>query len=410
MGSSLMIEPRLYTVSEITRHIKMLLETSIPTIWVQGEVSNFTHHSSGHLYFTLKDESSQLRCVMWRTEAGRLFFMPVNGMKVLAQGDISLYERSGQYQLVVRQLQPTGVGELQLAFERLKNRLRTEGLFDERHKRSLPEYPEIIGVITSPTGAAIRDICNIIGRRFPGVQIILRPVKVQGEGAAEEIAMAIDEFNEYEKADLLIVGRGGGSIEELWAFNEETVARAIYRSRIPIISAVGHEIDFTIADFVADKRAPTPSAAAELAVRDKGELLKMVDFLYRRCTKAVQDRLREAEAELNDLRSSYLFQRFPDVINQRWQRVDELERGLLRTFDRLVMGKTSAWKAATGMLDALSPLSAFRRGFSICRKLPEMMIVRDSSVLAPKDQVRVRFHKGSALCQVELVEGDDEPQ
>jgi len=395
---------RPYTVSEITRRIKGLLETSLPTVWVQGEISNFTWHSSGHLYFTLKDEYSQLRCVMWRERSQRLFFTPQNGMKVLAQGDITVYERAGQYQLTVRQLQPAGIGELELAFEQLKERLRAEGLFDEKHKRSLPEFPQTIGVVTSPTGAAIRDIAQIIGRRAPWVQVILRPTLVQGEGAAADIAQAIDEFNQYGKVDLLIVGRGGGSLEELWAFNEEMVARAIYRSRIPVISAVGHEVDFTIADFVADRRAPTPSAAAELAVRDRAELQKLVRLLQQQAADGVLRRIKDAQTKVDALISSYALRRFEDSLQQQLQRVDELTGALIRGLDHTVVGKIGSFREVVGKLDVLSPLSAFQRGFCICQRLPEMTVVKESAALRVADMVKLRFKTGSAFCEVESVE------
>ena len=395
---------RPYTVSEITRRIKGLLETSLPTVWVQGEISNFTWHSSGHLYFTLKDEYSQLRCVMWRERSQRLFFTPQNGMKVLAQGDITVYERAGQYQLTVRQLQPAGIGELELAFEQLKERLRAEGLFDEKHKRSLPEFPQTIGVVTSPTGAAIRDIAQIIGRRAPWVQVILRPTLVQGEGAAADIAQAIDEFNQYGKVDLLIVGRGGGSLEELWAFNEEMVARAIYRSRIPVISAVGHEVDFTIADFVADRRAPTPSAAAELAVRDRAELQKLVRLLQQQAADGVLRRIKDAQTKVDALISSYALRRFEDSLQQQLQRVDELTGALIRGLDHIVVGKIGSFREVVGKLDVLSPLSAFQRGFCICQRLPEMTVVKESAALRVADMVKLRFKTGSAFCEVESVE------
>ena len=393
-----------YTVSEITRRIKGLLETSLPTVWVQGEISNFTWHSSGHLYFTLKDEYSQLRCVMWRERSQRLFFTPQNGMKVLAQGDITVYERAGQYQLTVRQLQPAGIGELELAFEQLKERLRAEGLFDEKHKRSLPEFPQTIGVVTSPTGAAIRDIAQIIGRRAPWVQVILRPTLVQGEGAAADIAQAIDEFNQYGKVDLLIVGRGGGSLEELWAFNEEMVARAIYRSRIPVISAVGHEVDFTIADFVADRRAPTPSAAAELAVRDRAELQKLVRLLQQQAADGVLRKIKDAQTKVDALVSSYALRRFEDSLEQQLQRVDELSGALIRGLDHIVVGKIGSFREVAGKLDVLSPLSAFQRGFCICQRLPEMTVVKESTALRVADMVKLRFKTGSAFCEVESVE------
>jgi len=397
-------EDRPYTVSEITAEVKRLLEEGLPPVWIEGEISGFTHHSSGHRYFTLADGVSQIRCVMWRRWGDGLFFTPEAGMKVLAFGEISVYERSGQYQFYAIRLQPAGVGELQRAFERLKARLAEEGLFDEAHKKMPPEFPERIGVVTSPTGAAIRDIVDILGRRFPNVEVVLRPASVQGAGAAEEIARGIEEFNAYGEVDLLIVGRGGGSPEDLWAFNEEIVARALFASEIPVISAVGHEIDFTIADFVADLRAPTPSAAAELAVKDRGELFRNVSDLRVRACEAMARRLEENRAAFENASSSYVLRRFGERLDQHAQRVDELESALTVAFDRLAVARISAHRELSAKLDALSPLSAFGRGFSLCEKLPERALVRDSAQLAPEDRVRVRFAKGSAVCEVASIE------
>ncbi len=271
----------IFSVTDLTRKIKGTLEEGFSRIAVQGELSNFKHHSSGHLYFTLKDEHAQIQCVMWRSRVPALSVTPQDGMKMIARGNVTVYEVRGNYQLDVASLQLLGAGELQIAFERLKQKLAAEGLFDQDHKKPLPQFPQRIGIVTSPTGAAIQDIINIINRRFPSTELILCPVKVQGIGAAEEIASAIDDFNNFGAVDVILVGRGGGSLEDLWAFNEEIVARSIYHSSIPVVSAVGHEIDFTIADFVADLRAPTPSAAAELIVPDRREIIEIVrNFCY----------------------------------------------------------------------------------------------------------------------------------
>ncbi|MCK5594876.1 exodeoxyribonuclease VII large subunit, partial [bacterium] len=265
-----------------------MLEENFPSIWVEGEISNCRMPSSGHIYFTLKDEQSQLNAVFFRGANLKTKFRIEDGLKVLALGNISVYQRRGNYQLIVGLLQPRGIGELQLAFEQLKRKLQKEGLFAPEHKNPIPLFPKKIGIVTSPTGAAIRDILNVINRRFRQVEILVNPVRVQGEGAGEEIAKAIDEFNKMKKVDVLIVGRGGGSMEDLWAFNEEVVARAIYNSNIPIISAVGHEIDFVISDFVADLRAPTPSAAAELVVGEMEQIiLKIGNFQTRIVTALI---------------------------------------------------------------------------------------------------------------------------
>src|SRR6266403_1471667 len=294
---------QVLSVTELTHRVKDLLEERFPSVWVEGEISNVRSPSSGHIYFTLKDSGAQLAVVLFRGVAVKVGFKLKDGLQVIAFGDISVYEKSGQYQLVARRLLPKGLGALQLAFEELKQRLAKEGLFDSARKKPIPALPQRIGLVTSPTGAAIRDFLNIIGRRFPNVHIIIHPVRVQGEGAAQEIADAIDEFNALHASrrlplDVLIVTRGGGSLEDLWAFNEEVVARALARSNIPTISAVGHEIDFTIADFVADLRAPTPSAAAELVVKSKDEYCALMREYEKRLIKDLRLRLSEARGRL----------------------------------------------------------------------------------------------------------------
>ncbi len=265
-------EKRIYTVSEITKNIQVILEQAFPGVWIEGEISNFVLHSSGHMYFSIRDANAVLKCAMFRRANARLKFKPKNGMKIICMGAISVYKARGDYQLIVEEIEPKGIGALQLQFQQLKEKLIREGLFDQSHKVPIPFLPTRIGVVTSPTGAAIRDILNVARRRFSNVEIIINPVKVQGIGAKEEISTAINLFDELKNIDVMIVGRGGGSLEDLWPFNEEVVARAIYSSKVPIISAVGHEVDWTIADFVADFRAPTPSAAAELVIPRKEDL------------------------------------------------------------------------------------------------------------------------------------------
>ena len=319
---------QILTVSELTRRVKDLLEAQFPSAWVEGEISNFTAATSGHLYFTLKDANAQLSAVMFRGSAAKLNFKLKDGLQVIAFGQVSVYEKRGQYQLIVGQMMPKGLGALQLAFEELKQRLAKEGLFDPARKKPIPTLPQRIGLVTSPSGAAIRDFLNIIGRRYPNVHIVINPVRVQGAGAAEEIAAAIDEFNALELADVLIVTRGGGSLEDLWAFNEEIVARAIARSRIPTISAVGHEIDFTIADFVADLRAPTPSAAAELVVKAKEEFASLVQQHQNRLDKDLRLRVSEARQRFSALATSYVFRQPAELIRQYQQQVDDLRHRL----------------------------------------------------------------------------------
>jgi exodeoxyribonuclease VII large subunit len=400
------MQAKIYKVSEITRDIKNLLEQSFPTLWVEGEISNYTLHSSGHRYFSLKDENAQIRCVLFRWEGRRLAFEPEDGMKVYALGNLTVYEKSGQYQLSVIKLHPAGIGELELAFQQLKERLYNEGLFDEAHKKPIPEYPQAIGVVTSPTGAAIRDIINIIHRRDPGMKIILNPVRVQGEGATDEIAQAIKDFNEYKKVDLLIIGRGGGSLEDLWAFNEEIVARAIYDSKIPIISAVGHEVDFTIADFVADLRAPTPSAAAELAVKNRLETAKEIRNLFKTLVSTQRLIVEDYKSRINSARESYGFRRALDLIAQRAQRADELLRRLLKEIKNYFDSKKKSLSLVSGKLNALSPLAVLERGFSVTRKLPEMEIIKDAGSLRLKDEIEVRFFRGKVEAEVKKINGE----
>ncbi|MBN1355608.1 exodeoxyribonuclease VII large subunit [bacterium] len=306
-----MMEEKTYSVSEITRIIKRMLEDSFRPMWVIGEISNFKRHGSGHLYFSLKDEQAQIRCVMFRSSSTRLMFQPEHGMQVRVYGNLGVFETQGSYQLYVESMEPAGLGALHQAFEILKSRLQAEGLFDESRKKPLPAFPVRIGIVTSETGAAIRDIMNVISRRYPIVSLVLIPVKVQGEGAADAIANAVEKFDALlpaDRPDLLIVGRGGGSLEDLWAFNEEKVARAIAACRIPVISAVGHEIDFTIADFVADKRAPTPSAAAEMAVPDRRALLNQIRDCRERMSFHLVGDMEKFRLKLNRLSAGNLFQ------------------------------------------------------------------------------------------------------
>ena len=397
---------KIYRVSELTREIKQVLEMSFPRLWVEGEISNFKRHSSGHLYFTLKDEGSQISCAMWRFRANGLLFEPRDGMQVLVEGEVQVYEKGGYYQLIVHQIQPAGVGALQLRFEQLKQKLRAEGLFEEVHKKALPEYPERVGVVTSPTGAAIRDIISVIRRRFPSVEILLYPVRVQGEGAAEEIARAIREFNIYGQVDVLIVGRGGGSLEDLWAFNEEEVARAIFESRIPVISAVGHEVDFSIADFVADRRAPTPSAAAEMAVKDRLELLGVLRYYQEKLAGLLLQRLKHTRERIQAIQNSYAFRKPGDLIYQKMLRVDELERLLQQSLGHSLALRRQRLDALRLQLEALNPAAILRRGYSITFKNGQ--IVKDVNQLDVLDIVQVQLARGQFLSQVQLLGSSEE--
>jgi exodeoxyribonuclease VII large subunit len=392
-------DKKALTVSEITRQIKLSLEHRFPRVWVQGEISNFKQHSSGHLYFTLKDEGAQISGVMWRSRAEGLLFLPETGMKVIARGSITVYPPRGNYQLDVEQLTPLGVGELQLAFEKLKRKLAAEGLFDEEHKKPIPEYPETIGIITSETGAALQDIRSVLERRFPALDVLLLPVRVQGVGAAEEIAQAIVDINRYGRVDVIILGRGGGSLEDLWPFNEEIVARAIYRSHIPIISAVGHEIDFSISDFVADLRAPTPSAAAELVVHHRAELLELLRNYCYTMRGSMEERLSTLRDRVQGVLSSYSFNRPRDLLRESAQRVDELERSLTMKFSHLVQLLHHHHLTLQHRLEALNPKNVLRRGYALVRKQGDL--VTSARNLERGDDASIQFHDGTVETKVQ---------
>ncbi len=340
---NLIPERRIYSVSELSAAIKNLLESTFPDVWVAAEVSNFRAAASGHLYFTLKDASAQLKAVCFRNQARYLKFRPQDGLSVVARGRLGVYEPRGEYQLYVEFLEPAGVGALQLAFEQLKQKLAAEGLFDPGRKKPLPMLPRTIGVVTSPDGAAVRDILRVLKRRFPNMNVLLHPAKVQGDEAATQIVQGIEYFNRHAIADVLIVGRGGGSLEDLWPFNEESVARAIAASAIPVISAVGHETDFTIADFVADLRAPTPSAAAEVVVARREDLLAEVANRAGRMSQTFRLRLAEAREQLTHLRLHQTFQNLLTRVLERGQRIDDLAAGLDRSMRRKLADSRHLW-------------------------------------------------------------------
>jgi len=449
--AKLTAERQALTVSELTAHIKDLLEGEFPDIWVRGEISNFKRHSSGHWYFTLKDAHAQLPCVCFRLQNRLIRFRPEDGLEVYARGRLSVFEKRGEYRLLVAYMEPVGIGSLQLAFEQLKARLAAEGLFDPARKRPLPLTPRKIGVITSPTGAAIRDILRILKRRNRGIDVLICPVRVQGEGAAEEIAEAIRLMNQREDLDVLIVGRGGGSIEDLWAFNEEIVARAIFHSRIPIISAVGHETDFTIADFVADLRAPTPSAAAEMVAARRDELIERFAALELRLVKTARYLLMRQRERLSQLHARAGFMRARTAVQQAWQRVDDLDYRLQIAMTRRVRAARERFAAlsmrltaqrpsqrlaemrgrlailrnrlnatirervhtcrrhlslAVGKLDALSPLAVLSRGYAIVWN-ERHAIVRDAAEVHVGERLRIRLFKGQLKAVTEEVRRDE---
>jgi exodeoxyribonuclease VII large subunit len=435
------------TVSELTHEIKEILEDKFPDLWVEGEISNLRIPPSGHLYFTLKDDFSQIRAVVFRMKSRAFRFVPEDGLHVICRGRVSLYEKRGDYQLIIEEMEPKGIGALQLAFLQLKERLEKEGLFDIRHKKPIPAFPQTIGIVTSPTGAVIQDMIQIIQRRFENVAILLYPVRVQGEGASQEIAEGIRYFNRMKNADVIILGRGGGSLEDLWAFNEEKVAKAIYHSRIPVISAVGHETDYTIADFVADLRAPTPSAAAELVVKEKRELERHLQYLGNRLENRVFSYLEELRTDLSYRMRSLpdprkriedYFLRLDDLVNRSrrfllWGLKRERERGLhlaqrldlrspihtIRNIEsslseirnRLNRNMRHAFdirkqklNGVLGKLSSLSPIAILERGYSITRKLPLLQIVRSANEVESGDRVEVKLHRGSLVCGVLKVE------
>jgi exodeoxyribonuclease VII large subunit len=450
------MEPaRVLSVKDLNRYVKMRLEQDalLQDVWVRGELSNFSRHTSGHMYFTLKDESGRVKCVMFASYNQRLPFLPKDGMRVLARGSVSVYERDGQYQLYVTAMQPDGIGSLYLAFEQLKKKLEAEGLFDASAKRPLPAYPRTVGVITSPTGAAVRDIITTLRRRNPSVRVLLYPVQVQGKDAAPSIVKAIAAMNRIGEADVLIVGRGGGSLEELWAFNEEAVARAIRRSAIPVISAVGHETDYTIADFAADLRAPTPTAAAELAVPHAGELRMRLIHLRQRMTKSTRLIVGQArERWRHAARSPYFTQPRRTLLAQA-ERLDRLNDRLRyrmeaqreRTRERLaqlnvrlrglspaeqvafarrraeaatralglaarsqVRYRRDAYVSLVRQLDALSPLKIMARGYSLVYDEQERTLIRSIAQVQPGDRVMVRLADGKLDCQVWGLAGEEE--
>ena len=437
-------ELRVYSVAELTRDIKAILEAAFDSIWVEGEISNLRVAASRHSYFVLKDDKAQIRCVLFKNYRAGLKYDPEEGDQVLLLGRATVYDARGEYQLIVETMEPRGLGALHKAYEQLKEKLAKQGLFDEDKKKPLPEFPWKVGVITSPTGAAVRDILNIIRRRNPKVSVLLNPVRVQGEGSAAEIAKAIRQMNQRKDIDVLIVGRGGGSIEDLWAFNEEEVARAIYDSRIPIVSAVGHEIDFTIADFVADLRAPTPSAAAELTVPVLADTLQDLRSLSQELVGAMQEKVEGYSELLKRLIDRRFFREPQLILEPAQQRLDDMNQRLLRglsqwvvvqrqkleggkrqlfhlspkrniqmyaeknqnlkhRLDQLIKSKIrfdgERFEGLVKNLNALSPLSILDRGYSICTK--EDKAIKSSANIQAGDQVKVRLAKGQLDCRVE---------
>ncbi|HHY14224.1 MAG TPA: exodeoxyribonuclease VII large subunit [Thermoanaerobacterales bacterium] len=396
------------SVNEVTKHIKQILVSDpiLNKIHVKGEVSNYVKHTSGHMYFTLKDKKSRLTCVMFSNRNRLLDFQIENGMKIIASGYISVYERGGAYQLYVNDIQPDGIGTLHLAFEQLKEKLEKEGLFSDKVKKPIPVFPQTIGLITSKKGAAIRDFLTVVKRRFPNINIILMPVLVQGPYASEQIANAINIFNEYVRTDVIVITRGGGSIEELWAFNEEIVARSIFKSEIPIITAIGHERDFTISDFVADFRAPTPSAAGELVVPVKREIYLKIKALKRRSELQVQKQITVNKNNLSYL-SSKITTTMKDKVSQKQQEVDYRTQNLYKDFRILIERRKNRFINAVGKLNVLSPLKILERGYSITRKQYDKKTIKEISEIKNGDIIETFLHNGQIISKVQVIKKGD---
>jgi len=418
---------KILTVTELTAAIKAVLEPNFRGISVKGEISNFKQQSSGHLYFSLKDAGAQVSAVLFRGSAANLSRMPKDGDQVVAKGEMNLYAPRGQYQIIVRELQFLGLGELLMKFHELKEQLKTRGWFDPEHKQPLPKFPKRIGVVTSPTGAVIKDILNVLKRRFAGIHVILNPVKVQGEGASQEIARAIQEFNRFGECDVLIVGRGGGSIEDLWAFNEEIVAKAIFESKIPVISAVGHETDFTIADWVADVRAPTPSAAAEIAVHEKANLLKFFFDAGHTCKHRIIQRIGQEKQRLANLKRHPLFGSPYRLLGQQIQQIDAARSALdlLKPTKRIELWrqrftpypqrcesaasavlreKKEKLKRLWAHLRSLDPRNLLKNGYSILFFEKDSSIILSAKDLQPNQRFAALMHDGRIEAAVNRIE------
>lgn len=439
-------ERDIFSVSQLTGEAREILETRFPLIWVEGEISNLAQPASGHIYFSLKDARSQVRCAMFRMRRRLLDFEPENGTQILLRAKVSLYEARGDFQLIVEHMEEAGDGALRREYEALKRKLKNAGLFDASNKQPIPALPKRIGVITSSTGAAIRDILSVLKRRFPTIPVLIYPVPVQGESAGEKIARAIELANRRHECDVLLLSRGGGSLEDLWAFNEEVLAQAIYKSEIPIVSAVGHEVDFTIADFVADVRAPTPSAAAELLSPDREQWLRRLDNQKRRLENVMQNRLRQHQQQLdwltrrlqspaqrlsqtrarikelnsrmftalrhqqrhgmNQLRtlSARLMRHSPEHrLGVLHQRQHDLAGRLHRSMQQYLHSSAESLTSLCRALDNVSPLATLGRGYAIVKRLPDGELLRDAAAIQEGQQIETRLHKGQLVCRVETV-------
>lgn len=396
-------ESQIFSIGKLTDYIKQKLESdsNLINIWVRGEISNYTKHGNGHLYFTLKDETSQIKCVMFNSSASSLKFEPEHGMKVLVLSSIGVYKLYGNYQLIVSEMHPDGLGILHQKFLMLKEKLEKEGLFSKKHKKPIPRFPKTIGIITSPTGAAIKDLINILTRRFPNINIKIAPTLVQGVEASKDIVKSIELLNRIKGIDVIILGRGGGSLEDLWCFNEEIVARAIFKSEIPIISAVGHETDFTISDFVADYRAPTPSAAAEIAVPDKNELLRDINHLKERLLLKVKRTLDFKKQSLESIMDRPIFKRPLDFINQYLQQIDEIILNSSKAISNFLKLKRKELEIITATLHSVNPKAVLSRGYSIATNKGK--IIKTIADVKINDLIDIVIQKGEIKSQVKEV-------
>ena len=403
------IAEHVYSVAELTREIKQTLESRFQPMWIRGELSDVVHHRSGHLYLTFKDSDATLRGVMWRNSATRLEFKAENGLDVLAYGRITVYEKGGRYQFSIEAMQLAGVGALAIEFEKLKAQLQAEGLFETERKRPLPKMPTRIGVITSESGAAVRDVLVTLARRGFGLTVTLLPVAVQGDGAAEDVAGAIDTFNKMPvdlRPDVLIVALGGGSLEDLWAFNEEVTVRAIAGSEIPVISGVGHETDTTLADFTADYRAPTPTGAAEAATPDRLDLRHRLETSGHRLGRALRNRIEYLQQRLAQASGAYGLRRFPDRIEQWLQQVDDFETRMNRSTLQVLVNRTDRTERFGERLNALSPLGVLNRGYAVVRSGER--VIQDAAELIENQQVTLRLARGEADARIESVRPDNQ--
>lgn len=385
-------EKQIFTVSELTQSIKFVLESAFDNISVEGEISNFKSHISGHWYFNLKDENAVINCTMWRGFNNYVFFTPQDGMKIVVTGKLTVYPPRGSYQIDVRSMKPAGEGELQAAFERLKQKLKSEGLFDVERKRAIPFFPNKIGIVTAIDGAAIRDMISVAERRFPIVELVIMPTKVQGSGAAEDIVDSLNKLNKIKDIDVIILARGGGSIEDLWAFNEEIVARAIYKSRIPVITGIGHEIDFTIADFVSDLRAPTPSVAMELATPDSQELKNAINFAVEKMEESIIEKIQEYRQRIDDVIESYMF-RYPlEKVRNFYQKIDNLFYKISQQIDKKILLAEKQTQKYFSIINSYDIEKTLKKGFALIRQ-DDKFVTRKQIYLSSKPVI-IKFYDG----------------